>query len=197
MSEVDTPVLTLIQNELKAPKSQHNKFGKYNYRTCEDILEALKPLLKKYICVLTITDSIEMIGDRLYVKATCVLTSGDGATMVSAFARESQDKKGMDAAQITGAASSYARKYALNGLFLIDDTKDADSQAPVKPAEKKTLKAPDNPEKNSYFDTWTKWIDYGFKNGWSQKEIKDHIKLAEGNQAVKDYYNKKLQESKK
>lgn len=121
--------LMAIQSELKAPKGQYNKFGNYNYRSCEDILEAVKPILLAHGCALTVTDSIEQIGDRFYVKATATLHDGDSDKEVSvtAYARESVDKKGMDASQITGAASSYARKYALNGLFCIDDTKDADT----------------------------------------------------------------------
>lgn len=122
--------LTLIQNELKAPKNQYNSFGKYKYRSCEDILEGLKPVLKKYKATLYISDSIEMIGDRIYVKAEASLIDCENqAECISntAYARESDDKRGMDASQVTGATSSYARKYALNGLFLIDDTKDADT----------------------------------------------------------------------
>lgn len=117
-----------MQSELKAPKGQYNSFGKYKYRSCEDILEAVKPVLAKHGCTLTISDSIMLIGDRFYVKATATLsdTDSDKSISVSAYARESQDKKGMDASQVTGATSSYARKYALNGLFCIDDTKDAD-----------------------------------------------------------------------
>lgn len=117
-----------IQQKLKAPKSQFNAFGKYHYRNCEDILEALKPLLGTSELVLT--DKIVQIGDRYYVEATAMFQEENKpgkVVAVTAYARESDDKKGMDAAQITGAASSYARKYALNGLFLIDDTKDADS----------------------------------------------------------------------
>jgi hypothetical protein len=119
--------LAKIQRELKAPKGQFNNFGKYKYRSCEDILEAVKPLLGE--AVLTISDEIIMIGDRYYVKARANLWIGSIASgiTVTAYAREEADKKGMDGAQITGSASSYARKYALNGLFLIDDTKDADS----------------------------------------------------------------------
>lgn len=118
-----------IQAELKAPKSQFNSFGKYHYRNCEDILEALKPLLVKHGLTLTISDDIVAVGNRVYVRATASIKGAVVAEDVSvtAYARESEDKKGMDAAQVTGAASSYARKYALNGLFLIDDTKDADS----------------------------------------------------------------------
>lgn len=116
-----------IQSELKAPKGQYNSFGKYNYRSCEDILEGVKPLLAKHGLVLTIQDSIDLIGDRFYVKATATITDGKEQLSTSAYARESLDKKGMDASQVTGATSSYARKYALNGLLAIDDTKDADT----------------------------------------------------------------------
>ena len=115
-----------IQSELKAPKSQYNSFGKYQYRNAEDILEAVKPLLKKNNCHLTITDEIVLIGDRYYVKATAEITNGTEVVVTSALAREEESKKGMDSAQLTGATSSYARKYALNGLFCIDDTKDSD-----------------------------------------------------------------------
>ena len=121
-----TLALAKIQQELKAAKSQRNDFGKYNYRSCEDILEAVKPLLGE--CIVTITDDIQEIAGRVYVKATVSFALGDVVITVSAFAREALNKKGMDEAQITGAASSYARKYALNGLFLIDDNKDPDTQ---------------------------------------------------------------------
>jgi len=116
-----------IQGELKAPKSQENKFGGYKYRSCEDILEAVKPLLKKEKVTLTISDDIVEVGGRVYVKATATLSDGEDTISTSAFAREAETKKGMDDSQITGSASSYARKYALNGLFAIDDTKDADA----------------------------------------------------------------------
>lgn len=119
--------IVAIQSELKAPKGQYNSFGKYNYRSCEDILEGVKPLLAKHGLVLTIQDSIDLIGDRFYVKATATITDGKEELSTSAYARESLDKKGMDASQVTGATSSYARKYALNGLLAIDDTKDADT----------------------------------------------------------------------
>lgn len=121
-------VLTTIQSELKAPKGQYNSFAKYYYRSCEDILEAVKPLLVKHEATLTVSDEVVSIGDRFYVKATATLFSAkDGSFTVSAYAREPDSKKGSDESQITGAASSYARKYALNGLFLIDDAKDADT----------------------------------------------------------------------
>lgn len=119
--------IVAIQSELKAPKGQYNSFGKYNYRSCEDILEGVKTLLTKHGLVLTIQDSIDLIGDRFYVKATATITDGKEQLSTSAYARESLDKKGMDASQITCATSSYARKYALNGLLAIDDTKDADT----------------------------------------------------------------------
>jgi len=118
-----------IQAELNVPKNQLNAFGKFYYRSCEDILVAVKPLLKKYGCQLRLTDSIEVFGGRIYVVASAMFTDANGTSIaVKAYAREPETKKGMDESQITGAASSYARKYALNGLFLIDDSKDADYQ---------------------------------------------------------------------
>lgn len=121
--------LQLIQQELISPKNQYNSFGKYNYRSCEDILEGLKPCLKKVKAAVTVSDTIEMVGNRYYVKATATLFDSESNESVSntAYAREDDSKKGMDASQITGSTSSYARKYALNGLFCIDDVKDADS----------------------------------------------------------------------
>lgn len=117
--------LNNIQQNLKAPKNQRNRFGNYNYRSCEDILEAVKPLLDG--AVLTLNDEIINLGNRFYVKATAKLSDENENIENSAYAREAEIKKGMDEAQITGSASSYARKYALNGLFCIDDTKDADT----------------------------------------------------------------------
>lgn len=119
--------LIKIQSELKAPKSQRNNFGNYNYRNAEDILEAVKPLLASNGCILTLTDTIELIGNRFYVKATARLSNGKETIEVCSYAREEETKKGMDGSQISGSSSSYARKYALNGLFLIDDTKDSDA----------------------------------------------------------------------
>ena len=119
--------LIKIQSELKAPKDLYNKFGNYNYRSAESILESVKPLLAKYGAELTISDDVVYVGDRVYVKATVSITDGKETRVVTAFAREPLDRKGMDPSQITGATSSYARKYALNGLFLIDDNKDADT----------------------------------------------------------------------
>ena len=119
--------LIKIQSELKAPKNQNNTFGKYKYRSCEDILEAVKPLLSREGLLLTLTDTIEQIGNRFYVKAKVTLTDGTETVENTAYAREEETKKGMDGPQVTGTSSSYARKYALNGLFCIDDTKDADT----------------------------------------------------------------------
>ena len=121
--------LMKVQSELKAPKNQYNSFGKYKYRSCEDILEGAKPVLAKYGAAITIRDDIEIHGDRTYIKATATFYDIDNGTCIenTAFAREEAEKKGMDASQITGTASSYARKYCLNGLLLIDDTRDADT----------------------------------------------------------------------
>ena len=156
--------LNAIQIELKAPKDQYNSFGKYKYRNAEDICKAVKPLLEKYKAVLTISDDIVAVGGRIYVKATATIfdaesdpkskMNSDGFITtqinrfeVTAYAREADDKKGMDAAQVTGATSSYARKYALNGLFLLDDTKDVDTeeyQAQAKSGGKKATSATTN-----------------------------------------------------
>lgn len=135
--------LARIQSNLKAPKGQRNSYGGYNYRSCEDILEAVKPLLAKEGLTLLIDDSIEQVGERYYVKATATIYDKTGSCISnSALAREELTRKGMDASQITGATSSYARKYALNGLFAIDDTKDADAtnkgQDEPKPAKEPT-----------------------------------------------------------
>ena len=121
--------LMKVQSKLKAPKGQYNSFGKYSYRSCEDILEALKPLLAEVEAIVNVSDEVKLIGDRFYVQATATfLDCETGDSIVArAYAREDETKKGMDLAQVTGSVSSYARKYALNGLFAIDDNKDADS----------------------------------------------------------------------
>jgi len=129
--------LNEIQKNLKAPKNKRNTFGNYDYRNCEGILEAVKPLLGE--SVLLLTDELVMLGERYYIKATASLKDETGVTEVTAYARESETKKGMDESQITGTASSYARKYALNGLFLIDDTKDADSDEYQKTTKEETI----------------------------------------------------------
>lgn len=119
--------LSEIQAKLNAPKSQYNSFGKYNYRSCEDILSAVKPLLAEYGLTIILSDCVVLIGDRYYIEATATVSDGMNSISNKAYAREDETKKGMDGSQITGTASSYARKYALNGLFAIDDTKDADT----------------------------------------------------------------------
>ena len=131
-----------IQKELKAPKGQYNSFGKYKYRSCEDILESVKPLLEKYKVTIILTDKLEQIGERYYIRAKAILfdTESDNSIENTAYAREEETKKGMDGSQITGTSSSYARKYALNGLLLIDDTKDADTDEFTKENNKEKTK---------------------------------------------------------
>lgn len=146
-----------IQAELKAPKSQFNKFGGYNYRNCEDILEAVKPLCAKHEIVPLLSDEIVMIGDRFYIKATAKVTDGKDEIATTAFARESKDKKGMDESQITGSASSYARKYALNGLFCIDDTKDADFMDNSQ-SNKQQTKTQQQPQKETHVKGYDEFI---------------------------------------
>ena len=139
--------LNTIQTRLVAQKTQFNSFGKYKYRSCEDILAAVKPLLSETGCTLMLADDIMMVGNRFYVKATATLTNPKGESVTTtAFAREDEEKKGMDGSQVTGASSSYARKYALNGLFAIDDTADADylntnKEFTEKPEDKQKAKA--------------------------------------------------------
>ena len=158
--------INLAQTELKAPKGQFNKFGNFKYRSAEDILEAVKPVNLKYFLHLDVKDDIVMIGDRIYVKAICTLSDVNGEEepiVVTAFAREPLNKKGMDDSQITGTASSYARKYALNGLYLIDDTKDADTDehrnqqdnAPAQP----TISTNEAGEINKKIDELSKLVD--------------------------------------
>mgnify|MGYP003085187124 CR=1 FL=1 len=159
--------IVAIQSELKAPKGQYNSFGKYNYRSCEDILEGVKPLLTKHGLVLTIQDSIDLIGDRFYVKATATITDGKEQLSTSAYARESLDKKGMDASQVTGATSSYARKYALNGLLAIDDTKDADTMDNSKKLVQQTKETVYN---------WQTLKARATQGGISEDELKRYLK---------------------
>lgn len=142
MKEINIKLMN-IQQKLKAPKGQYNSFGKYSYRSCEDILEAVKPLLKKEKVVLTISDELQYIGNRYYIKATATLIDTESEVTISnsAYAREEETKKGMDGSQITGASSSYARKYALNGLFGIDDNKDSDTTNIQSKEEKEDKKA--------------------------------------------------------
>ena len=189
-SEVEK-LLSEIQLKLKAPKGQWNGFGKYKYRSCEDILEAVKPLLKG--AILTISDEMVEVGGKVYVKATTILKVIDGGQVrTTAYARESETRKGMDDSQITGATSSYARKYALNGLLLIDDNKDADTQDNTKtktetqPAYKKPelvqppqpeQKQAQEPDKNVISEKQVKLFFWkGKDNGWKPEELRDLIK---------------------
>lgn len=176
--------LTKIQTELKAPKNQFNQFGKYKYRSCEDILEALKPVALKHECTVTISDKIVLIGDRHYIEATATITNKESVSIsTTAYAREAFTKKGMDESQITGSASSYARKYALNGLFLIDDTKDSDTHDNSKQPARTTI-TPGmtqywNRAKTSYiangnFDAVLKHADISEEN---QKRLIEEAKL--------------------
>ena len=159
-------ILSEIQVELKAPKGQTNTFGGYKFRSLEDIQEALKPLLAKHKAVILLDDSLECIGDRYYVKATATLYVGDESISVSAYAREEESKKKFDASQLTGSTSSYARKYAVNGLFAIDDTKDADAtnkgEVENKRIDEKQL---------------SRLIDYADKVGVKEARIKTRYKV--------------------
>lgn len=137
-----TDKLIEIQRELKAPKGQYNSFGNYKYRSAEDILEAVKPLNAGKDLLLTLTDEPILVGDWHYIKATATITDGENTHTVTAYARESENKKGMDHSQITGTTSSYARKYALNGLYLIDDTKDTDTDEYKEQADQPKPKQP-------------------------------------------------------
>ena len=135
--------VTKITQELKVPKSRENKFGGYKYRSCEDILDSVKPLLGNYL--LYLSDSVETVGERIYIKATATLTDGENELSATGYAREALNKKGMDEAQVTGGASSYARKYALNGLFCIDDGRGDPDNPPEKPEKPEKPEQPEQP----------------------------------------------------
>lgn len=189
-----------LQQELKVPKSQYNSFGGYNYRNAEDILETAKPLCKKYGLLLTLSDSLKVIGERYYVEATARVINIEESTetyAVTAYAREEETKKGMDGSQITGASSSYARKYALNGLFNIDDTKDSDTtnKGDTLPQNGKSMRQPTNTQKDTKAahgvnDSLKTAMEYKFRIGenefvlgnlsaeWLEK-AKDNPKYAE------------------
>lgn len=156
-----------IQHKLKAPKGQYNSFGKYNYRSCEDILEGVKPLLKEHNLALLIDDEIVQIGERYYVKATAKITDGREIVSATAYAREPDTKKGMDESQITGATSSYARKYALNALLCIDDTKDADTMDNSKKPAQQTQETVYN---------WQTLKARATQGGISEDDLKHYLK---------------------
>ncbi len=160
--------LSAIQVELKAPKTQFNKFGGYAYRKAEDIQEAVKPLLKKYGCTLTCSDELQLIGDRYYIRATACLSDIESGQFMqtNGWAREEEEKKGMDGSQITGSSSSYARKYALNGLLCIDDTQDSDTtNTGETPAPKKAPAKKAAPKKEVSRETWISMIARNVVNG--------------------------------
>lgn len=189
-----------IQHRLKAPKGQYNNFGKYKYRSCEDILEAVKPILYEVGCTLTLTDTIELIGDRYYIKATAWLKGEDTDEVVTAYAREAETKTGMDASQITGTASSYARKYALNGLFCIDDTKDADTDEYAEQTRKEKKTAPEQKkteqkQTKEVFDPnhplWQKALDKMLQGKGSIKALQEVYSISPSvEESIKDYLEK-------
>lgn len=166
--------LKQIQEELKAPKGQFNSFGKYRYRSCEDILEAVKPHLKAAGCALTLSDDVVAVGDRIYIRATATLYDENKEIRVTAFAREEETKKGMDASQITGTASSYARKYALNGLFCIDDTKDADTDEFAKRTKEEPEKPATDREKKMFLER-CKELNVDYKAILKQVGVKENM----------------------
>lgn len=187
-----TPDLTLnqkliaVQNELKAPKGQFNSFGKYKYRSQEDILEALKPLLDKYGLLQTISDQVMIVGDRFYIRSEVCVSNGVDMLHTYGFAREPENKKGMDESQITGTASSYARKYALNGMWLIDDTKDADTDEHQEQVESTPNRQPSAKKPAKVDDDDKDWINKDTKD-WANAEAKvraGKIKAVE----LRDFY---------
>lgn len=179
--------LAMVQSVLKAPKNQRNKFGNYNYRSAEDILEAVKPLAIQTGAYVKIWDDIVMVGDRIYVKATVEFHDIDHPEYITttAFAREEEEKKGMDGSQVTGAASSYARKYALNGMFCIDDTKDSDAtndhgrgggnpEVKRNPIGDALASAKKKPEVNPKYKTvWKSYVDHPQNEGLTQEQLKE------------------------
>lgn len=191
-----------IQQRLKAPKGQYNKFGKYSYRSCEDILEAVKPILEDLECTLVIWDDIVLVGDRYYVKATARLRGEGTDEIVTAWARESDTKSGMDSSQITGATSSYARKYALNGLFCIDDNKDADTDEYANQNSKKpvTIQASAEQPKdkeafNSAHPDWNKVLNNLANGKGSIKALQDYYSIsASVEKEIMDYLNQHLKQ---
>lgn len=186
-----------VQVELKAPKNQYNNFGKYKYRSCEDILEGLRPLKEKYEVDVFLSDSVEKVGDRYYIVSEAEFVDCETGDSIKKYgrAREEENKKGMDSSQITGSASSYARKYALNGLFAIDDTKDSDATnngaQPTTQAKKEASTGLTNQHLNKLFEL-------GVKKGYSQEKVRQQVvkkfnktaeemTLAEYNQVIQGY----------
>lgn len=188
-SELEKKILN-VQAELKAPKNQYNAYGHYKYRSCEDILEAVKPLLVKNELFMRIDDNIVNIGNRFYIKATVQICDGTGScTSVSAVAREEETKKGMDGSQVTGASSSYARKYALNGMFLIDDTKDSD-------VTNDHGKTPDNANEEVEHIT-AEQIDELEKLGVNFDQLAKYYKVADYKNLTAEQAKKAIEQKKK
>jgi hypothetical protein len=198
MSQKSSNPLAEIQAKLKAPKGQFNSFGKYHYRSAEDILEAVKKVVNPMGFSITLTDSVGEVGGRIYVQSTATLDNGEIEYQATGFAREEETKKGMDGSQITGAASSYARKYALNGLFAIDDTKDSDAtndhgkSQELKPQAKTGMPAP------SQFDIEFAELIKDVKNAQSNQELKTIWDLltdeAKANKEIQQLINHRKQE---
>lgn len=186
-----------VQVELKAPKNQWNKFGKYYYRSCEDILEGLRPLKEKYEVDVFLSDSVEKVGDRYYIVSEAEFVDCETGDSIKKYgrAREEEIKKGMDSSQITGSASSYARKYALNGLFAIDDTKDSDATNNGAQTTTQTKKSTSTGMTNQHLN---KLFELGVKKGYSQEKVRQQVvkkfnktaeemTLAEYNQVIQGY----------
>ena len=180
--------LVEVQSKLKAPKSQFNKFGNYAYRNCEDILEALKPLLNEVKAIVNISDDVVLVGDRYYIKATVKFICAETGEIIeaSAMAREEENKKGMDSSQLTGSTSSYARKYALNGLFAIDDTKDSDT---TNTHNKETSKASNNNEVISEAQVKRLFVLAKGKDTDKVKSVVDKYGFKSSKDITKDKYN--------
>jgi len=177
-----------IQKKLKAPKNQKNSFGGYKYRSCEDILESLKPLLAEHGLRQTISDELVNVGDRYYIKATVTIKEdGEVIEQGCGYAREAEKKKGMDESQITGTASSYARKYALNGVWLIDDTKDADTDAYQKQKKKAPSLTPES-------EKWDKAVENLAKGAVSMAKIEEHYNLSDSHKNKLQYEARQLGE---
>lgn len=185
--------LNMVQDELEAPKNQFNSFGKYHYRSCEDILEGLQPLLAKHGAVVVLSDEIKEVGGRVYVEATATFYDCESGEEISntASAREAESKKGMDDSQVTGATSSYARKYALNGLFAIDDEKDADTRDNSQSGQK--------PQQKQYSDDNRPWLpntqvvyDYAMNNGVTGAEA---YQWADNEYRMKKEYRSELKQA--
>ncbi|UDM78913.1 ERF family protein [Vagococcus fluvialis] len=178
--------LALI-SELKAPKNQYNNFGKYSYRSAEDILEGVKPIAIKYGLIPNLSDEVVQIGDRYYIKATASITDGDKTISSTGLAREEENKKGMDGSQITGTASSYARKYAMNGLYQIDDTKDADSDEFKNQQDKNSNSQQDNKASDKQVGMLkSKVIEYSKVRGGDKSQLEEFLM---NTFTVKDIYN--------